>query len=348
MMWTMLGRRPEAWRVASILATVLTVGGPGLLASVATAQESPRAEGDSGVAPMMALPWDGIPLTSRKDMEVLNLGFDLGRRGRAGEERRYEIRRVNTNLDRVGMPLTRMVIEGTVREILLREVDRGRWEVRFVWERFALGQSTAGSAPAVREVAAARGIDYTVEPSGLDAVNPEADFGRLGPGLEAMLMKVLAVDMHAWNALVLGMRSDIGDTVFIGDVGRLADAPESVDLTGPDTSKSMVTYDFGESRLAVVGLTRRGGEPCVVIWFSMEGSQVIQNIEPPPVTLRMEGSEYFNGMLSVSLLDGRIVAGQLWGVVPSRMSVGLPGQEVEEQPIFAVLQEVVMWEAREE
>lgn len=339
---------PTSWCPRSSLTLALAVLSIAALVEAApsAAAQEPRSTAErSDTLGRAPLPWDDLSVAAQEELTVLDRRIDLARRGVPGEEKTYVIRRVNVNLDRTGQPLSRVVVEGTVRATLLREVDRDRWEKRFVWERYAMGQSAGEAGPlTLRDVPEARGIDYTVRPAGLDAVDPAGDFGRLGEGLEAVMMKVLAIDVHAWDSLVRGLRADVGDTVVIGATGRLADAPEAVDLIGPDGSESMGNFRFGESRLAVAGLTRWGGEPCVMIWFSMEGNRVTQNLDGPPVSLEMEGTEYFSGILTLSLRDGRFLAGRLWGLVPSRISVGLPGQELAEQPIYAVHQEVEMHE----
>ncbi len=97
-------------------------------------------------------------------------------------------------------------------------------------------------------------------------------------------------------------------------------------------------------QVGVVGLTRFGGEPCVLIWLSMEGNKVSQNIATPQFSMNMQSTEYFRGELAASLLDGRLVSMELWGSLPCVMEMGFGGQPPTEQPIGAIVQQVSMWE----
>jgi hypothetical protein len=83
---------------------------------------------------------------------------------------------------------------------------------------------------------------------------------------------------------------------------------------------------------------------CALIWYSAEGNSVKQEMNSPQLTLKMDGTEYFRAEIAVSLLDGHIVAGEVWGPVLSMMEVGQGGQTPKELPTTGVMQQVSLWE----
>jgi len=58
----------------------------------------------------------------------------------------------------------------------------------------------------------------------------------------------------------------------------------------------------------------------------------------------MKSTEYFRGEIAASLLDGHILAMEIWGPLPCVMEMGFGGQPLKEQPIGAIIQQVSMWE----
>jgi hypothetical protein len=103
-------------------------------------------------------------------------------------------------------------------------------------------------------------------------------------------------------------------------------------------------YRLGELIVSAAGVTRRNGEPCLLLWFSADGNEVRQDVSNEQMTMRLHGTEYFRGEMAVSLLDGHVVAGELFGPLPWVMEMGFGGQPPTEQPAAGVIQQVSLWE----
>src|SRR5262249_7709067 len=78
----------------------------------------------------VALPWDASGVGSSGWAKALNEKLDLTRRGHAGEQHRYRIRRQHLMLDKHGNASTRSVSEATVKRTLIREDHPGLWTER--------------------------------------------------------------------------------------------------------------------------------------------------------------------------------------------------------------------------
>jgi len=294
------------------------------------------------------LPWDGKQVMAKDWAELLNRSPDLSRRGKPGERRRYEMRRINLNLDRKGQALGRMVAEGRVARTLLREVESGLWAERIEWERFAVASSQGPAEyPTPQELASARGIAYEFSPRDFNYINPPGDFARLGDEMTGYFMKVMAMDLSGWDAMVLGIRNKVGPEGGIGSAWREPRWQEGREIGRAVGEGAAGRYQLGEMRVEIAGITRWRGEPCTLIWCSAEGNEVKQDFGNAQFAVRMHGTEYFRAMLAVSLLDGHLVAGELWGPVQCLMELGFGGQPPQEQPIAAVLQQVSIWEVSE-
>jgi hypothetical protein len=290
------------------------------------------------------VPWDAQPVKASAWAKVLNQPIDLTRKGKAGEELRYEIKRINLSVDREGKILNRMVVEGRLSRTLLREAEPGVWVERCVWERFAAAQGMGpNDYPVPQEQLGEKRISFEFSPRTFDYINPAADFESVANEVFGYLLKVLTMDAAGWDAVLLSLRDDFGGKVRIGDISRQVDwKPWDISRVGGEGTVGQ--YQVGEMQISVVGLTRLHGEPCVLIWVSMEGNRVTQKMDTPQVALNMKSTEYFRGEIAASLLDGRLVGMELWGSLPCVMEMGFGGQPPKEQPIGAIIQQVSMWE----
>jgi len=229
----------------------------------------------------------------------------------------------------------------------IEEVSSGRWAEELEWQSFSIGQSFGpGPVAQLSEVEGARGIRYPFVFGEFDHVNVPGDFGRLGDGLHAHLMKILAMDATTFDAVLLQLRLELGDSVPIGRVVYGGVWDSAVGVEGARGEGEAASYQLGETRAVVAGITRWGGEPCALIWFSGDGNEVSQDLRGGSMVVRTQATEYYRGSLALSLIDGRIVAGEVWGPLPSVIEIGGTEATLTEQPIFTVLQEITMWEIR--
>jgi len=321
-----------------------------LLAAVASA----LAEGEAGPpeAPARSaiwgwwpvLPWDAQAVGDSSLGSVLDQPINLARRGKVGDQHRYQVKRVNLTVDREGKVVSRVTAEADLARTLVREAEPGLWIEQCEWERFAAAQAmTPNDYPTPQELPSARGIAFEFSPRTFDYVNAPADFARVGDEMAGYLLKVLTMDAMGWDAILLALRDEFKEGIHIGDTWRQT-SWEPWDISRVGAEGSVGQYHAGEMQVSVAGLTRLQGQPCALIWFSMEGNKVTQKLDNPMFSMDMGATEYFRGELSVSLLDGHVVGMELTGPLPCVMKMGFGGQPPAEQPIGAIIQQVSMWE----
>jgi hypothetical protein len=329
--------------IGGLVLAILPSSGPAAGQSGQTASSPPQRESRIwGLWPVM--PWDSQPVKASAWAKILNEPFPLTRKGKAGEVRRYDIKRTNLTVDREGRPLSRMVAVGRISRTLLREAEPGVWVEECVWEKFAAAQGLGPTSyPVPQEMLGEKRISFEFSPRAFDYLNPPADFASLGNEVFGYLLKVLTMDAAGWDAILLSLHDNFGGQVRIGDTWREADW-KPWDITQVGGEGKVGQYQVGEMQVSVIGLTRSQGVPCVLIWVSMEGNRVTQDMDTPQVSMKMRSTEYFRGEIAASLFDGHLVTMELWGPLPCVMEMGLGGQPAKEQPLGAIIQQVSMWE----
>lgn len=325
----------------------------GLAPVVLLAACAAAAGDESGAAPpvesvvwgdAVAMPWDDQRVDGSAEERLLNTAFDLTRRAEPGEVRVYETRRVNITCGPKGEILNRTVSEARVRRTAVEETGPGIWRQRIEWERFAWGMGVGPDQhPEAAEMPGARGIAYDFTPGDFDHVDIPAEFERVGDPMIGYQMKVLAMDVHTWDGLIDTVREKLGPSVNIGASTR-SGFGASATISEVGGAGEVGEYRFGENALTLAGVTRCQGEPCALIWYAADGNGVSQKMSSPAVALEMEGTEYFRALITVSLRDGHLVAGELWGPVVTEMKLGFGGQPPELQPISAIVGSVSIWE----
>lgn len=333
----------NTWGICGLLLVLAVTAIPAADQEKPAEAQSPKVESKIwGWWPQV--PWDKQPVAASAWAKILNEPIDLTRKGKAGDTRCYEIKRINLTVDREGKILNRMVAEGRISRQLLREAEPGTWVERCAWEKYAAAQGMGPSVyPVPQELLGDKKISFEFNPRTFDYINPPGDFEILGNEVFGYLLKVLTMDAMGWDAVLLSLRDEFGGKVIIGDISRQVDwQPWDISRVGGEGTVGQ--YHVGEMQVSVVGLTRFQGEPCVLIWVSMEGNRVTQKMDTPQVALNMKSTEYFRGEIAASLLDGRLVGMELWGPLPCVMEMGFGGQPPKEQPIGAIIQQVSMWE----
>lgn len=335
--------RAACWYGVLWLALVLVVCAVLAVAKPTLAAEGPAATGQLWTE-RPVLPWDEQAVGKGEWASLLDRKLDLSRRGKAGETRRYRVRRENVMYDRIGQPLTRMLAEGLVERTLLRETEPGVWTERITWLKFASHNTQVpGEVPAPQEVAGAAGLSYEFAPKTFDYVNIPADFSRIQDSMAAYLIKVMAMDYTGFDALAAMVRPGAAAT-GIGATHIEPRWQQGIEITRPAAADTVGRYLLSEMIAAVAGVTRRNGEPCALIWFAAEGNNVEHDFTTGPVTMKFRGTEHFWGEVAVSLRDGRVVGGELRGPLPWRMEMGLGGEAPKEMPTYGVVQQVSVWE----
>ncbi len=327
--------------VGAVLAVaVCSVLGPG--AGAASAGTLPEGQ---LWAERPRLPWDEQPVSKGEWARCLDAKFDLSRRGKVGETRRYRIHRENVMYDSIGHPANRMVADGTVERVLLREAEPGWWTERFTWTQFAAQQGQGPTeAPTPEEVPGAAGLSYEFSPKSFDYVNIPADFSGIQNPMAAYLIKVMGMDFSGFDALANTLRIAFRDRVQIGMTKIEPRWQQGADITQATSKDTAGRYRLGEMTVSVMGITRRNGEPCALIWFGAEGNDVSHDFSAGPMAMNFHGTEHFWGELAVSLKDGHVVGGELRGPLPWVMKMGMNGEEPKQMPVAGVIQQVSLWE----
>lgn len=290
------------------------------------------------------VPWDDRPVAVSGWAEALNRPLDITRKGKAGDQHCYQVKRVNVTLDRHGRAISRMVAEAELSRTLVREAEPGLWVEQCEWQSFATGMGTGPKDyPTPQELPGARGISFEFSPDTFDYINPPADFARVGDEMAGYLLKILTMDAMGWDGILHSLRECSGGKVRIGETSRRIEW-EPWDITSVTEERSVGRYHAGELQTSIAGLTRFRGEPCVLIWLSMEGNEVTQKMDTPQFAMDLQGTEYFRGEIAASLVDGRVVAMEISGPVPCVMKMGFGSQPLSERPIGAIIQQVSMWE----
>lgn len=329
--------------VGCLMLAIAALASPAAGQSEQAASSPPKEESKIwGWWPLV--PWDNQPVTAPAWAKIMNEPISLTRKGKAGDLRRYEIKRINLTVDREGRPLNRMVAEGVISRTLLREAEPGIWVEKCVWERFAGAQGTGPDAyPVPQEFLGEKRLSFEFSPRTFDYINPPVDFESLGNEVFGYLLKVLTMDAAGWDAVLLALRDEFGGKVRIGDTWRQVDW-KPWDITRVGGEGNVGQYHVGEMQVSVIGLTRSQGVPCVLVWISMEGNRVTQDMDTPQFSMKMRSTEYFRGEIAASLLDGHLVSMELWGPLPCVMEMGFGGQPAKEQPFGAIIQQLSMWE----
>ncbi len=331
--------------VAGLMLAIAASAGPSSAQS-GQAVSSPPKEASKIWGWWPLVPWDTQPVTASAWAKILNEPIPLARKGKPGEVRRYSIKRINLTVDREGRPLSRMVAEGRISRTLLREAEPGVWVEKCAWERFAAGQGLGPDGyPVPQELLGEKRLSFEFSPRAFDYINPPVDFAGLGNEVFGYLLKVLTMDAAGWDAILIALRDNFHGKVRIGDTWREVKW-NPFDITRVGGEGKVGQYQIGEMQVSVIGLTRSQGLPCVLIWISMEGNRVTQDMDTPQVALKMRSTEYFRGEIAASLLDGHLVSMELWGPLPCLMEMGMGGQPLKEQPFGAIIQQVSMWEVQ--
>lgn len=252
-----------------------------------------------------------------EEWAVLDSVFALAALG-SPRAARYALTRSNLAVDRRGAVLSREITSVAFRRLPLDDAGKAR----FVWESFT-AQRIAGGASEKRNIPLPRGASFDLDPAAFDlsliAATP-------APETSATEFRVLLIDAVMWDNLRMQIWRDSEV-----EVGRQI----SMDLPTDEQPVPGGTYQFGRGSLRIAGVTRVRGEPCLLVNFALEGSRMSIETE----AIAFEGEEFFRGDLALSLRDGRVVSGHLWGPVIATFRQG-----EQELPLGGVVQYVTLTE----
>lgn len=225
---------------------------------------------------------------------VLDGPFDLAGLG-PGPETRLVLERANLVVDRRGLVLAREMTSIVLRRVPLAD----RAATRYEFERFTVRRESGASSAQEREIPLPGGPNLVLDTATFD-LSMIAEVAA--PETNAAEFRVLAIDAVSWDLLLAELKRSAA--VEIGQEVPIPRPAEPQPIPGG-------TYEMGAGSLRVAGLTRVGGEPCLEVRFAIEGSEVsIEN-----ASVKLDGHEYVRGTVAISLRDGRLVAGEIWGPV---------------------------------
>lgn len=334
--------KDQRWRCVGLAVVLAVCGMLGVALAAEEVQDAPMGQ---LWTERPVLPWDSQAVGEGDWAGLLDAKLDISRRGKEGETRHYRIRRENVMYDRIGHPASRTLAQATIERRLLRETEPGWWAERVTWTDFKAHSTQApGEVPAPQEVPGAAGLSYEFLPKAFDYVNIPADFSGIADPMAAYLVKVMAMDLMGFDALTTALRDRSGDAVQVGMTSIDPRWQQGIDITQPTSVDPAGRYLLNELIVSVAGVTRRGGQPCLLVWFAAEGNDVNHDFSAGPVTMKFRGTEHFWGEMAISLRDGHVVGGELRGPLPWKMEMGMGGQPPQEMPVFGVIQQVSVWE----
>jgi hypothetical protein len=191
-----------------------------------------------------------------------------------------------------------------------------------------------GSPPDFPSADAAPLLRQRIDPRSVDLLDTMPEVTGMEP-IAAILFRVLILDGWTWDAVVHGLRMAAGPEVSLG---------REFVIPGWDSARVIplgvnaeVRYRLAPIRTRADGVTLCGDEPCLRVAFRIEGNEVEQHMGP----MQIDGVESFHGAAYLSLHDGRLVRGELWGPFLSTLR---PAPDAEPTPTSGFLTEVVMEE----
>jgi len=305
-------------------------------ASSAAGQEAPPAE------PSDIRPWDGTPVVAPAPDPDDSL--DLRPDRVPGPRRLRLVRRNDIVVDdgridsrlRAEVVLSRSPAEGAGA--------RPREEI-VEWDAYRFGFAQGGTPLEPAAFPRASEIAFRWVPGETDLLASPVDVSGLVDGVAGVFLQAMLLDATTWDALLDELVDRVGSRVAIGTIVRIPAWDAGRPLPGPSGTPSG-DYRMGPTRIEVAGITRVGGEPCALLWFSTEGSEVTQSFELGTVSIAMAGGEWFRGTMAVSLVDGRVVRGELWGPVVQRVETRL-GDGGPTERSSTTIQSVALWEIDE-
>lgn len=234
----------------------------------------------------------------------------LDRIGHDGDTATYRIWRENLTVGRDGTVLSTIEASGMLTRTLLEEVASGVWRERVSWREYEYGEGAPGTAgPDPQPIEEAVGVSYDIDPreDPLSWLNtPGTD---MTPGPASMLFTVLVLDAWSWDGLIDELRRAGYNAVRPGETVALDAWSEARD-TGSGTSGLSGRYRLGATEVTVVGLAVCGdSRECLRLSFRVGPNEVVQ--EMPGI--KISGQEYIAGTADLSLDDGSLVRGELWG-----------------------------------
>jgi hypothetical protein len=256
----------------------------------------------------------------------------LDRIGHDGDTATYGVWRENLTMGRDGTVLSTMEASGVLTRTLVQEVATGLWRERVDWREYHYGEGALGSAgPDPLPVKGVVGVGYEIDPSDDPLSWVNAPSTEIAPGPASIFFAVLALDAWSWDGLVYELRRAGHGTVHRGETITL-DAWKEPRETGSGASGLKGQYRLGVTDVTVVGRVGCGNsQDCLRLSFRVGPSEVVQ--EMPGI--KVSGQEYIAGTADLSLDDGSLIRGELWG--PMIAAFQANGSAL---PVSAVLQRV--------
>jgi hypothetical protein len=258
-------------------------------------------------------------------------------RYRVGETLYYRLSRLNNNFKMDGTKMGEMRAIAYFTRTRLPDDSQGRVQEKFTWKSFRFGQSLTPAPAALTEFKPAE--DFSL----LYSVNEELaiekfDFSSLPRTMDGFMFMIMTWDAVTFDGLVRptpGLR--IPDEAPIGAEFKSTTGPRDFRFSFPP----LVTdskYSFsanGWVRLA--GISRVKDIPCALFMAAELENGAEMNLHLKPVEIKIRGLEHFWANTYLSLVDGRVVKGELVGPVAMTQDVQITGREKPERSEFLAI-----------
>jgi len=258
-------------------------------------------------------------------------------RYKAGETLYYRLVRQNFNFKMDGTRSGEMKAVAYFIRTRLEDDSQGRVNERFTWKSFWFGQTLTSSPLKLVEFKQAENFSLLYSANDAEAIN-KFDFSSLPRTFDGFFFMIMTWDAVTFDGAIRPTEYlSIPDEARIG--AEFSDKHGSYDLAfsyPPLVTDSKYSFS-GKNWVKVLGVSLVRNIPCAIIEFANLENRVDMNILLKPMEIRTRGFEHFWGKTYLSLKDGRVVRGELFGPVAMLQDIQTQGQMKSDHSEFLVI-----------
>jgi hypothetical protein len=285
---------------------------------------------------LSSVPW-GLARSAEQHRVTLPEVVPLKLRYEVGETLFYRLTRLNNNFRMDGTKSGEMKVVTYFTRTRLPNDAEGRVQEKFVWKRFEFGQSMTAAPAKLAEFKGGEGFSLVYSVNDADAIY-KLDFSSLPRTFEGFIFMILTWDAVTFDGSTRPTQYlSIPDKAPIG--AEFKETREAPDLTfsyPPFVNDSKYHFS-GKGWTKVTGISTIKDIPCAVVESANLENRVEMNLSIQSLNIKIQGLEHFWTKTYLSLVDGRIVRGELVGPVAMIQDTQLPGREKPDHSEFLVI-----------
>jgi len=258
-------------------------------------------------------------------------------RYKVGETLHYRLTRLNKNFRMDGTKFGEMRVVTYFTRTRLPDDEEGRVQEKFLWKRFEFGQSMTSAPAKLAEFKGGEGFSLVYSVNDGDAIY-KLDFSSLPRTFEGLFFMILTWDAVTFDGLTRPTQYlSVPDTAPIGaEFKETREAPDLIFSYPPFVNESRYHFS-GKGWIRVTGLSTIKEIPCAVVDSANLENRVEMNLSIQSLKIRTQGFEHFWAKTYLSLVDGRIVRGELVGPVAMIQDIQRLGREKPDHDEFLVI-----------